>query len=90
MRPGLALPVLLRLRLPLWLLLLLSTHVTTADSDLGGGRVATGVDERQFLDNLDGMSPKELKKFVRANGTPAHPVALPRARSINADDCLPG
>jgi len=29
------------------------------------------VDEQQFLDDLDNMSPKELKKFVRANGVPS-------------------
>ena len=39
MLPPLALPVSLRLRLPLSLLLLLSTHRTTADNDLVGGRV---------------------------------------------------
>eukprot|EP01043_Picozoa_sp_COSAG02_P089798 COSAG02_NODE_26730_length_626_cov_0.736243_1_plen_74_part_00 len=28
-------------------------------------------DEQQFLNDLDSMSPKELKKFVRANGIPS-------------------
>jgi len=63
-----------RRRLPLLLLALLATVGL-----LAGGQVLEGVDDQLFLDTLDKMPAKEVKKFVRANGTHSHTRPLPTA-----------
>jgi hypothetical protein len=60
-------------------LLVLALPGIVADDDAH----APGVDERRFLDNLDGMSPKELKHFVRANGKYPRASCCPAGRPLD-------